>query len=61
MAYVEDLKLGANKDIGPKGIFEMASGYKSDVLSSGHRKLDLLRHIDLSSDWHHVGGHLRHC
>ena len=23
--YVEDLKLGTNKDIGPKDIFEMAS------------------------------------
>ena len=23
--YVEDLKLGTNKDIGPKNIFEMAS------------------------------------
>jgi hypothetical protein len=26
LLYVEDLKRGTNKDIGPKDIFEMASG-----------------------------------
>jgi hypothetical protein len=27
LLYVEDLKRGTNKDIGPKGIFEMGSNY----------------------------------
>jgi hypothetical protein len=28
LLYVEDLKRGTNKDIGPKDIFEMSSSYR---------------------------------
>ena len=39
--YVEDIKRGTNKDIGPKGIFEMGSNNKeiNDLLiKSGMRR-----------------------
>ena len=32
--YVEDLKRGTNKDIGPKDIFEMGSNYSGGGLTS---------------------------
>jgi hypothetical protein len=32
LLYVEDLKRGTNKDIGPKDIFEMASNHQSRPL-----------------------------
>ena len=33
LLYVEDLKLGTNKDIGPKDIFEMGSTKNKEVLN----------------------------
>jgi hypothetical protein len=44
--YVEDLKRGTNKDIGPKDIFEMGSKKKSAI--SNTYQLSLLISIEYS-------------
>ena len=41
--YVEDLKRGTNKDIGPKGIFEMGSNKKEiNALRNGPSDLEIV-------------------
>jgi hypothetical protein len=38
LLYVEDLKRGTNKDIGPKDIFEMGSNYfRARITSEGNK------------------------
>ena len=47
--YVEDLKRGANKDIGPKDIFEMGSNLH---LGGLHSQIG----YDTSSEFTYIGG-----
>ena len=41
LLYVEDLKRGTNKDIGPKDIFEMASNNNPDRFNTTSHLIDL--------------------
>jgi len=42
LLYVEDLKRGTNKEVGPKGIFEMGSKFVSTIFNR-----EIFRLIDL--------------
>jgi hypothetical protein len=42
LLYIEDLKRGTNKDIGPKDIFKMASKYYGKNVRSKEKKRDVV-------------------